>query len=162
VLLLQRQHVRTVISGVTVIGSRNTPDSNRFDLGHLGGLRLGSRFLWTIPIPPSCAIAIARRASVTVSIAADTSGMFSSSFRVRRVFRETSLGRTREWAGRSRTSSKVSAFWIIRMDILSHKTRLYASKRLTGREKIDSLNVSSATARRALMLWRGERCELQR
>src|SRR5213078_225399 len=85
---------------------------------------LGSRFLCTIPIPPSCAIAIARRASVTVSIAADSRGMFSSSFRVRRVFRETSRGRTREWAGRRRTSSKVSAFWITRMSD-SRKAALY-------------------------------------
>jgi hypothetical protein len=30
-----------------------------------------------MPMPPSCAMAIARRASVTVSIAADTRGRFS-------------------------------------------------------------------------------------
>ncbi len=30
-----------------------------------------------MPMPPSCARAMARRASVTVSMAADTSGMFS-------------------------------------------------------------------------------------
>src|SRR5919201_682514 len=69
-----------------------------------------------MPMPPSCAIAIARRASVTVSIAAETSGILSSSARVRRVFSEASRGRMREWAGRRRTSSKVSAFWITRMD----------------------------------------------
>ena len=34
-------------------------------------------FLWMMPMPPSCAMAIARRASVTVSMAADTSGMLS-------------------------------------------------------------------------------------
>src|SRR6185436_7157805 len=73
------------------------------------------RFLWMMPMPPSCAMAIARRASVTVSMAAETSGMFSSSLRLRRVFREASRGRMREWAGRRRTSSKVSAFWITRM-----------------------------------------------
>src|SRR6185436_14286451 len=68
---------------------------------------------------------MARRASVTVSMAADTIGMFSSSFRVRRVFRETSRGRTREWAGRRRTSSKVSAFWMTRM-FSSRKAALYS------------------------------------
>ena len=29
-------------------------------------------FLWMMPMPPSCAIVIARRASVTVSMAADS------------------------------------------------------------------------------------------
>ncbi len=43
-------------------------------------------------MPPSCAMAIARRASVTVSMAADTSGRFSEMFRESRVAREVSLG----------------------------------------------------------------------
>ena len=34
-------------------------------------------FLWMMPKPPSRAIAMAMRESVTVSIAADISGMFS-------------------------------------------------------------------------------------
>ena len=106
---------RTVCSGVTVIGSRSTPDSKRLTLATSAACPCAVRFLWTMPIPPSCAIAMASRASVTVSMAADTSGIFSSSLRLRRVFRETSRGRTREWAGRRRTSSKVSAFWITRM-----------------------------------------------
>ena len=38
-----------------------------------------------MPMPPSWAMAIARRASVTVSIAADTSGRFRRMLRVRRV-----------------------------------------------------------------------------
>src|SRR3954469_5365494 len=80
-----------------------------------------------MPMPPSWAMAIAKRASVTVSIAAETTGMFSSSLRVRRLLREASRGRMREWAGRRRTSSKVSAFWITRMD-LSRKAALYASR----------------------------------
>src|SRR6185369_13350034 len=65
--------------------------------------------LCTIPMPPSWAIAMARRASVTVSIAADTSGRFREMFRESRVAREVSLGRTWENAGTSNTSSKVSA-----------------------------------------------------
>ena len=54
-------------------------------------------------------MAIARRASVTVSIAADTSGRFRRMLRVRRVASEVSRGRTWEKAGTSNTSSKVSA-----------------------------------------------------
>ncbi|HMM52474.1 MAG TPA: DUF4124 domain-containing protein [Burkholderiaceae bacterium] len=52
---------------------------------------------------------------MTVSIAADTSGMFSAIRRVRRVFREASRGRISEKAGTSRTSSNVSAFFASRM-----------------------------------------------
>src|SRR3979409_720201 len=52
--------------------------------------------------------------------------MLSSSLRLRRVVREASRGRTREWAGRRRTSSKVSAFWITRM-FSARKVTLYAS-----------------------------------
>jgi hypothetical protein len=53
--------------------------------------------------------------SVTVSIAADTSGMFRLILRVRRVARLTSRGRTVECAGTRRTSSNVRAFWMTRM-----------------------------------------------
>ena len=65
-------------------------------------------FRWTKPIPPSCAIAIAMRASVTVSIAADTSGMFRRIRRDRRVETSASRGTTALAAGTSSTSSKVS------------------------------------------------------
>ena len=60
-------------------------------------------------MPPCWAIAIASPASVTVSIAAEISGMPSSISRVSRVPTSTSAGRTSEWAGSSSTSSKVSA-----------------------------------------------------
>ena len=53
-------------------------------------------FLCTMPMPPSWAMAIARRASVTVSIAADTSGRFSVMLRDRRVARLVSRGNTFE------------------------------------------------------------------
>src|SRR5471032_3335898 len=56
-------------------------------------------------------MAIARRASVTVSIAADSKGMFRLILRVRRVLRDVSAGRTFEYAGTSSKSSNVSAFW---------------------------------------------------
>src|SRR5262245_9360887 len=52
--------------------------------------------------------AIASRASVTVSMAADTTGIASSSSRVRRVRVETSFGSTSEAAGTSSTSSNAS------------------------------------------------------
>jgi hypothetical protein len=46
-----------------------------------------------MPMPPSWASAMASRLSVTVSMAADTSGRLSSMLRVRRVFRSwTSRG----------------------------------------------------------------------
>src|SRR5882672_5304044 len=48
------------------------------------------------------------RASVTVSIAAETTGTSSAIVRVSRVAVETSFGRTADSAGTSRTSSKVS------------------------------------------------------
>ncbi len=49
-------------------------------------------------------------ASVTVSIAAETRGMRSSTDRVKRVAVETSFGRTCDSAGSSSTSSKVRPF----------------------------------------------------
>src|SRR5687768_16737328 len=61
------------------------------------------------PSPPSWAIAIARPDSVTVSIAALSSGTLSLMFRVYRVETTTSLGTSVECCGTSRTSSNVSA-----------------------------------------------------
>ncbi len=100
---------RTVIAGEIVIGSLTTPLSNRLTFATSAACRAGGRFLWMTPSPPSWAMAIASRASVTVSIAADTSGTLRVMPRVRRVARETSRGTTVECAGTSRTSSKVSA-----------------------------------------------------
>ena len=61
------------------------------------------------PRPPSCAMAMASPDSVTVSIAALSSGTFSRMFRVSRVETSTWVGSTVECCGTSRTSSKVSA-----------------------------------------------------
>ena len=66
-------------------------------------------FRWITPIPPSRAIAIAMAASVTVSIAAETSGMFSAIRREKRERVSVWSGSTVEAAGWSRTSSKVRA-----------------------------------------------------
>ncbi len=64
------------------------------------------------PIPPSCASPIARRASVTVSMAAETMGMLMRMPRENTAAVLTSRGSTRECAGTSRTSSKVNVFAI--------------------------------------------------
>ena len=61
------------------------------------------------PSPPACAIAMARRDSVTVSIAEEMMGMLRVMSAVSRVRRSTMLGVNREWPGFSSTSSKVSA-----------------------------------------------------
>src|SRR5580704_6714827 len=53
-------------------------------------------------------MAMARRDSVTVSIAAETSGMFSEIFRVNCVCVLTSVGRTEDFPGTSSTSSNVN------------------------------------------------------
>ena len=55
------------------------------------------------------AMAMAIRASVTVSMAEETSGTFSVIRRVRRAVVSASPGITTECAGSSRTSSKVRA-----------------------------------------------------
>ena len=59
------------------------------------------------PMPPSCAMAIAMADSVTVSIAALSSGMFNVTRRDRRVVTSASRGRKFDDPGMSRTSSNV-------------------------------------------------------
>src|SRR5437588_9386744 len=66
-------------------------------------------FLWITLMPPSRAIAIAISDSVTVSIAAATSGMWSERRRVKRERVSTLRGCTLECRGTSSTSSNVSA-----------------------------------------------------
>ena len=80
-------------------------------------------------MPPSCASAIARRASVTVSIAAETSGRFRRMLREREVARSVSRGRTWENAGTSNTSSKVSALPRRRMGKLQTQKRIIRMQR---------------------------------
>ena len=60
-------------------------------------------------MPPDWAMAMASGASVTVSIAADISGMRSSISAVSRVRVSVSAGMTDERAGRNSTSSNVRA-----------------------------------------------------
>ena len=61
------------------------------------------------PMPPACAMAMASRDSVTVSIADETIGMLSVICDVSFERRSTMCGMTSEWAGFRSTSSKVSA-----------------------------------------------------
>ncbi len=98
-----------VASGVIVTGLTTMPDSNFLTCRTSSACWSGSRLRWITPRPPACAMAIARRASVTVSMAAEMIGMPSRIDRVRRVDVSASPGRTLDAAGRSSTSSKVSA-----------------------------------------------------
>ncbi len=106
---------RIVASGSIVIGSLMMPLSYFLTIWTCRACSAGDMFLWMMPMPPSCAMAMARRASVTVSIAAETIGILRARPLVSRVSRETSRGRISEYAGSRRTSSNVSASSIIRM-----------------------------------------------
>ena len=87
---------RMVVSGVTVMGSTTTPLS--YFLTRLTSRTCASMgmLLWTMPMPPSWAMAMASRASVTVSMAADMIGRFRRMPRVSWVERSTSRGSTSE------------------------------------------------------------------
>ena len=83
-------------SGGTVTGSTTIPLSERFTLATSAACASAERLRWMTPMPPSCAMAIARRASVTVSIAALTRGIARPMWRLNRVPRSASAGRTSE------------------------------------------------------------------
>ncbi len=99
----------SVASGGMVTGFITMPLSKRFTCRTLSACSSGVRLRCTTPRPPACAMAMARRASVTVSIAEETIGRLRLMDRVRRVRRSVSAGSTSEWPGRISTSSKVSA-----------------------------------------------------
>ena len=82
----------SVASGPSVIGLTTMPASNFLTLLTSSACSSGLRLRWITPMPPCWAMAIARRASVTVSMAAESSGMPSSISRVSRV-RDVGLGR---------------------------------------------------------------------
>jgi len=94
-------------SGPMVMGSTIMPLSLRLTRSTSSACRSMDMLRWTIPMPPCCASAIARWDSVTVSMAAETTGIFNEIWRVRRVRVSTSAGTTSLRAGSSRTSSKV-------------------------------------------------------
>ena len=103
----------TVESKGKVIGSIIIPLSARLTLLTLSAWFLIDIFLWITPIPPSWAMAIAILLSVTVSIAAETIGMFNDMFLENLEFILTSEGNIVEYPGTNRTSSYVKASEII-------------------------------------------------
>ena len=96
-------------SGATVIGLTIMPLSERFTRSTSSAWSSIERFLWMMPMPPCCAMAIAISDSVTVSMAALKRGTFSRMFLVSRVLTSTWAGRTVECRGTNRMSSNVSA-----------------------------------------------------
>ena len=87
---------RMLARGGTVIGSAMTPLSNFFTARTCRACSCAVMFLWMMPMPPACAMPIASRASVTVSMAEDTKGMLSAISRVRRESSRVSRGSTSE------------------------------------------------------------------
>src|SRR3954468_24238429 len=96
-------------SGSMVTGSTTIPLSYFLTLVTSSACWATPRILWMKPIPPDWAIAMAVRASVTVSMAALTNGIFWRMLRVSCADTSTWRGRISLSAGSSSTSSKVSA-----------------------------------------------------
>ena len=86
----------SVWSGWMVTGFTTIPLSNFFTRRTCAAWSSGDMFLCTTPMPPAWAMAMAMPASVTVSIAAATSGMLSGISRVRRVRVSVWCGSTAE------------------------------------------------------------------
>ena len=97
----------TGASGGSVTGSTIMPDCERLTLSTSATWSATDRLRCTMPMPPARAMAMARGASVTVSIAAETMGSASSMCGVRRVLVSTAAGTTPDSAGSRSTSSKV-------------------------------------------------------
>ena len=95
----------TVASGVVVTGFEIMPDSERLTLSTCAAWSSMERLRCSTPMPPWRAIAIAIRDSVTVSIAAESSGVCRLTRLVSRVVVSASLGITSVCPGRSMTSS---------------------------------------------------------
>ena len=93
--------------GWQVTGLVIMPDSERLTRSTWSAWSSMERLRCSTPMPPWRAMAIAIRASVTVSIALESSGMGSSMLRVSRVRVSTRLGTTSDSPGWSSTSSKV-------------------------------------------------------
>ena len=99
----------SVASGPMVTGLTTMPDSNFLTWRTSSACPAGDKLRWITPMPPACAMAMASRDSVTVSIAADRIGIDSSMSPAIRVAMSVSPGITSEWPGCNSTSSKVSA-----------------------------------------------------
>ena len=105
---IKRKASAITASSCKVTGSMIIPLSLRLTLRTCSACCSTDIFLCKIPIPPSLASAMANVASVTVSIAAESKGMFNVICFVSCVEIFTSRGRTSEYAGTSNTSSKVN------------------------------------------------------
>ncbi len=92
-------------SGAQVTGLFTMPASERFTRSTCITCSATAMFRCSTPTPPIRAMAMAIRASVTVSIALDTNGVRSVIRRVSRVEVSTSEGMTSLGAGSSSTSS---------------------------------------------------------
>jgi len=73
----------SIASGPMVNGLTTIPDSYFLTCRTWAAWPSGSKLRWITPMPPACAIAIAMRASVTVSIADAMMGILSGMARVR-------------------------------------------------------------------------------
>ena len=106
-------------SGDMVTGSTIMPLSERFTLSTSLACCSMVRLRCITPSPPCCAMAMASRDSVTVSMAALITGMLSAMLRESWVRVSACAGITSERPGSSNTSSKVSASgtgkWIMRI-----------------------------------------------
>ena len=100
----------SVASGKMVMGSTTMPLSKRLTLRTSSAWSSGERLRWMTPMPPACAIATARRASVTVSIAEEMIGKLRRIERVNRAPMSAWLGMTVLCPGRNSTSSKAKPF----------------------------------------------------
>ncbi len=96
---------RSVASGRMVIGSVTMPDSDRLTWSTWSAWSSIERLRCSTPTPPCRAMAIAMRASVTLSIAAEISGTFT--FTLRETYEEVSMscGAMSDSPGSSSTSS---------------------------------------------------------
>ncbi len=97
-----------VSSGLQVTGFVTMPDSERLTRSTWLACSSSDRLRCSTPMPPWRAMAIAIRASVTVSIALETSGMLSVTFLVSCVTVRSWLGSRSDSPGCKSTSSKVS------------------------------------------------------
>src|SRR5258707_8753971 len=108
-----------------VTGWTTIPASNFLTLRTSSACSAIGMLRWITPTPPAWAIAIAKALSVTVSIAAEISGMPRLISRVNRVPVSVSAGRIPEAAGTSITSSKVNACRISIGRLLSDGGAIY-------------------------------------
>jgi hypothetical protein len=88
----RRSTSASVSDGPHVTGLVTMPASDRLTRSACWACSSTERLRWSTPMPPWRAMATAMRASVTVSIAAETSGMRSVMFRESRVVVSASPG----------------------------------------------------------------------